>query len=108
MGVRPRLKPKRLGIKLLAIRQKLGLSQSQLATQLKFDKGAARISEYESGAREPQLCLLLRYAKLSGICTCVLIDDKLNLPKQLSPESKGKHSRHHTSLFEERLGEKGR
>lgn len=51
MGTRPRSRPKRLAAKLFAIRKQLGLSQSELATQLEFDKGAARISEYESGAR---------------------------------------------------------
>ena len=44
-----RKKPKRLAEKLLAIRQRLGVSQSQLAKLLEFDKGAARISEYEHG-----------------------------------------------------------
>ena len=77
MGTRARPRPKHLAKKLRAIRKKLGLSQSQLAHQLEFDKGAARISEYEHGTREPELTLLLRYARLAGVCTCVLIDDRV-------------------------------
>lgn len=79
MGTRPRQKPKRLAAKLLAIRGQLGLSQSELAARLQFDKGAARISEYEHGVREVDLPLLLRYARLAGVCTCVLIDDDAEL-----------------------------
>jgi transcriptional regulator with XRE-family HTH domain len=55
VGQRGRKKPKRLGEKLLAIRFKLEVSQSQLAKLLEFDKGVARISEYERGNREPDL-----------------------------------------------------
>ena len=94
MGQRPRQKPEHLATKLLAIRQQLGLSQSQLATGLQFDKGAARISEYESGVREPRLTLLLRYARLAGVCVDVLIDDDLKLPKTLKPQKKRGHLPH--------------
>ena len=63
MGQRGRKKPKRLGEKLLAIRVKLDISQSQLAKLLEFDKGIARISEYERGIREPDLMTLVKYSK---------------------------------------------
>jgi len=33
------------------------------------------------GTREPPLPILLRYARLAGISTDVLIDDDLKLPK---------------------------
>ena len=39
------------------------------------------ISRYETGRREPSLLVLLEYARLAGISTDVLIDDRLNLPK---------------------------
>jgi len=38
------------------------------------------ISEYERGKREPPLLVLLKYARLAGVSTDVLIDDKLKLP----------------------------
>jgi transcriptional regulator with XRE-family HTH domain len=40
------------------------------------------ISEYERGKREPPLLVLLRYAKVAGVSTDVLIDDRLNLPNR--------------------------
>jgi len=56
-----RQRPKHLAKKLLAIRKKLGLSQSQLAARLEL-RSAARISEYEHDKREPDLLVLLRYS----------------------------------------------
>jgi len=79
MGTRPRQRPERLAVKLLTIRQQLGLSQSELIFRLQVDLQPARISEYESGVREPPLGLLLRYARLAKVCVCVLIDDGLEL-----------------------------
>jgi transcriptional regulator with XRE-family HTH domain len=40
----------------------------------------SRISGYELGTREPSLPTLLRYARLIGISTDVLIDDEMELP----------------------------
>ena len=37
----------------------------------------AYISQYEHGRREPPLLVLLKYARLAGISTDVLIDDKI-------------------------------
>jgi DNA-binding XRE family transcriptional regulator len=81
VGTRPRSKPKYLAAKLLAIRQQLGLSQSEIATQigLTSKNRNARVSEYENDKKEPPLALLLRYARLARVCTCVLIDDQAEL-----------------------------
>lgn len=79
MGQRGRKKPKRLGEKLLAIRFKLEVSQSQLAKLLEFDKGVARISEYERGNREPDLMTLLKYSELARVTVNVLADDSREL-----------------------------
>jgi transcriptional regulator with XRE-family HTH domain len=71
--------PKKLAKKLLQIRMQLGLSQSEMVTALKYKASplrAAQISQFETGRREPPLMLLLAYAKLAGISTDVLIDDK--------------------------------
>jgi transcriptional regulator with XRE-family HTH domain len=80
-----RSKPERLAAKLLAIRQKLGLSQSQIAKRLDFKIKVCvpRISEFEHESREPDYLMLLSYARLIGISTDVLIDDNLNLPETI-------------------------
>ena len=76
---RGRKKPERLAEKLLAIRFKLDVSQSQLASLLGLDKSAARISEYERGIREPDLMTLLKYSKLVRVAIEVLVDDTIEL-----------------------------
>jgi transcriptional regulator with XRE-family HTH domain len=74
--------PKKLAKKLLQIRMKLDLSQSEMVRALNYKASplrAAQISQFETGRREPPLMLLLAYAKLGRISTDVLIDDKQNL-----------------------------
>lgn len=71
----PRQKPKHLPAKLLAIRHRLGVSQAQMAKLLEFDKGAARMSEYETGIREPDLLVLFSYAKLVQVTINILVDE---------------------------------
>lgn len=85
MGKAVRPKPERLAEKLLQIRQTLGLSQNELIKRLDFDKELVQgtISTYELGKREPSLPLLLKYARIAGICVDVLIDDELDLPVKL-------------------------
>jgi len=78
-----RQKPQHLSAKLLAIRQKLKLSQSQLIARLGRDLSTSRISEYESGTRIPSLLTLLAYARVARVRVEVLIDDKLDLPERL-------------------------
>ncbi len=83
MGQKQRPQPKRLAAKLLGIRESLGLTQEQMANRLKHVKSPPQpgtISRYETGQREPTLLVLLEYARLAGVSTDVLIDDKLNLP----------------------------
>jgi hypothetical protein len=43
----------------------------------------ARISEYETGFREPSLMTLLEYARVAGVCIDTLADDKVDLPPKL-------------------------
>jgi transcriptional regulator with XRE-family HTH domain len=86
-----RLKPKRLARKLVQIRTTLGLSQNELIRELQIDLTQNRISEYETGKGEPPLPVLLRYARLAGVCVDVLIDDELDLPDKLP--AKPKHAR---------------
>ena len=84
MGKKPRHKPARLPEKLLQIRTRLGLSQSEMFRKLNIEDYAEvkRISDYETGKSEPPLIVLLQYARVAGISTDVLISDKLNLPKK--------------------------
>jgi transcriptional regulator with XRE-family HTH domain len=88
---RPR--PERLAEKLMQIRQALGLSQSEMLRRLEAEDLITyqRISEYEMGKSEPSLMVLLRYARLAGVPTEVLIDDELDLPARLP--SKGNHEK---------------
>jgi len=74
--------PNKLAKKLLQIRLELGLSQTQMVKALNYKASPlrpAQISQFETGRREPPLMLVLAYAKLAGISTDVLIDDKKNL-----------------------------
>lgn len=83
MGQQRRPQPKRLAAKLVQIRTHLELTQEQMAERLKRVKsppGTGAISRFETGQREPSLLVLLEYARLAGISTDVLIDDRLNLP----------------------------
>lgn len=84
-----RMKPERLAEKLIQIRTALGLSQNELIRKLDVDLTQNRISEYETGKGEPPLPVLLRYARLVGISTDVLIDDELDLPVKI-PATKRK------------------
>ncbi len=85
MGSAPREKPERLAEKLLRIRLSLGLSQDGMLARLGLEEKifGSRISAFETGAREPSLLVLLKYARCVGISTDVLIDDELNLPARL-------------------------
>ena len=85
MGRYHRKKPARLAEKLLGVRQALGLSQNEMIRRLGLvdEITQSRISGYELGTREPSLPTLLRYARVAGISTDVLIDDEIDLPKRL-------------------------
>jgi transcriptional regulator with XRE-family HTH domain len=83
-----RLKPKRLTEKLIQIRLSLGLSQNELIRSLDVDLTQNRISEYERGTGEPPLPVLLKYARVAGVCVDVLIDDEQDLPAKLPAKPK--------------------
>ena len=85
MGRKPRLKPERLGEKLLRIRKSLALSQSQMLKRLGFEDviDYRRISEFELGDAEPPLPVLLRYSRVARVRLEDLVDDKLELPDKL-------------------------
>ncbi|HEX7956986.1 MAG TPA: helix-turn-helix transcriptional regulator [Pyrinomonadaceae bacterium] len=90
MGVKARPRPERLAEKLLQIRVALGLSQSELLRRLGVEDAISykKISDYERGEREPSLIILLQYARVAGVSTDVLIDDRLDLPAKLPAKRK--------------------
>ena len=75
----PRPRPQRLAAKLLAVRQRMNASQSELIAELRCALTNARISEYESGTRIPSLLTLLAYARAADVPVEYLIDDDLDL-----------------------------
>lgn len=92
MGRASKRSPTRLAEKLLQIRLTLGLSQNEMISRLGLSDELlqASISGYELGTRIPPLHVILFYAEAAGICTDVLINDKLDLPAKLP--AKAKHS----------------
>jgi transcriptional regulator with XRE-family HTH domain len=90
VGVKARQRPERLAEKLLQIRVALGLSQSELVRRLDLEDAISykKISDYERGQREPSLIILLQYARVAGVSTDVLIDDRLDLPAKLPAKPK--------------------
>jgi transcriptional regulator with XRE-family HTH domain len=92
MGRSARERPRRLAAKLLQIRQALDMTQEQMLAALRLDEKvfASAISGYELGTREPPLLVLLKYARLAGVCMEVLVDDELDLPARLPSRSRAK------------------
>jgi transcriptional regulator with XRE-family HTH domain len=90
MGKRARPKPERLAEKLVQIRAALGLSQGELLRRLEVEDQIdyTAISKYELGRNEPSLLILLQYARVAGVSTDVLIDDRLDLPAKLPAKAK--------------------
>jgi transcriptional regulator with XRE-family HTH domain len=81
-GSKRRPRPKHLAGKLLTIRNRLGLTQAEMARQLSripSPPDGAMTSRYERDEREPTLFALLAYARLARVSVETLIDDKLRL-----------------------------
>ena len=85
MGIASSLKPNRLAEKLVQIRTALDLSQNEMISRLGLGEELIReeLSAFERGLRQPPLVVLLKYARIVGISTDVLIDDELDLPAKL-------------------------
>lgn len=83
MGRSSRPKPQKLAEKLKQIRIHLGLSQTEMLMQLKYDPDKKElrsvVSAYELGKREPTLLDLLNYARMVKVQVENLIDDELKL-----------------------------
>ena len=82
MGRSRRNKPKKLSQKLLAIRQRLNMSQTEMARALQLKVHYSAVSNYELGTREPDLIVVLRYSRLAGVPMETIVDDQLSLPER--------------------------
>jgi transcriptional regulator with XRE-family HTH domain len=82
MGRSRQNKPRRLGEKLFAVRKRLQMSQTEMANALNLQVHYSAISNFELGTREPDLIVVLHYARLAGLTVEMLIDDQLNLPEE--------------------------
>jgi DNA-binding XRE family transcriptional regulator len=81
----PRPRPLRLAEKLLQIRIRLGLSQTQMLDRLGLADSMhyGRISEYEQDKREPTLMTLLAYARAASVHLEDIVEDNFELPRKL-------------------------
>jgi DNA-binding XRE family transcriptional regulator len=73
---RKRPTPAFLSTKLKYVRERLDMSQSQIADALGVPDRST-ISGYERGEREPPLPTLLKYARLAGVLVEYFIDDDI-------------------------------
>ena len=80
MGRSRRNKPKKLSQKLLAIRKRLNLSQTEMAKALQLKVHYSAVSNYELGTREPDLLIVLRYSRLADVPMEAIVDDQMALP----------------------------
>ena len=80
MGRSRRNKPLKLSHKLLTIRRHLQFSQTQMAKALELKVHYSAVSNFELGTREPDLLIVLRYARLAGIPMEMIVDDQIDLP----------------------------
>lgn len=108
MGTQRRPRPIFLPSKLRQIREHLHASQSQVATKVAERMSAARICEYESGAREPNLIVLLRYAQAANVWVEDLIDDETELVFRTRKRRKAKSVKKSVSVSDSSVGQTDR
>lgn len=99
MGQEAKPQPKKIAVKLRAIRRTLNFTQAQMIVCVipnTIDAAAARaaISEYESGRRAPSLLDAFHYAETvrrltdcKDFSTDDLIDDARDLPAEISGQT---------------------
>lgn len=101
MGRQRRPRPRRLAAKLRQIRTSLGLTQEQMFERLGntgTSLHAGHIGEFETDRREPNLLVILAYARVmsttgGGEFLEALLDDHMNLPDKLPANPNGKRVR---------------
>lgn len=101
MGRQRRPRPRRLATKLRQIRTSLGLTQEQMFERL-GDTGTSlrsgHIGEFETDRREPNLLVILAYARVisttgGGEFLEALLDDDIHLPDKLPANFKSKQGK---------------
>jgi transcriptional regulator with XRE-family HTH domain len=112
MGNQPRTRQQLLPDKLLAIREFLKLGQAEMSKALqseilshsgrRYNLKPGRISEYENGEREPNLFVLIAYARLGQVHLESVADDRVTLKEFRRLLGKEGYSR---SLFSTELDE---
>jgi transcriptional regulator with XRE-family HTH domain len=81
-GSRKRPVPRLLAKKLKLIRARLGVGQLEMARLLSKTPGtpdSGMVSRFERGEREPNLFVILEYAKLAKVNPVLLIDDQYSV-----------------------------
>lgn len=83
--VRMKRRKPTLARKLLHIRKSMGLSQNQMINKMGLVNEVLReeISDFERNKRIPPLEVILQYARSANVTVEALIDDELELPKEL-------------------------
>ncbi len=87
MGRQRRPTPRLLAKKLKAIRVHLGIGQLEMSKRLSHGPSppdGALVSRYERGEREPNLFVIVAYAKVAGIPADPIIDDAWTMKDFLS------------------------
>jgi transcriptional regulator with XRE-family HTH domain len=89
MGQQPRRQQQLLPEKLRAIKEFLKLGQAKMSNALqseilshfdrRYDLKSGRISEYENGQREPNLFVLIAYARLAKVHLESIADDRVTV-----------------------------
>ena len=92
-------RPSRLAEKLIQIRATLQLSQNEMIQRMGLTDKLIRedISEFERDRRIPPLQVLLEYARAAGIYIDALVDDEVDLPKELPCSQKHEGTKRKTS-----------
>jgi len=98
MGLKSRVIPKNLPRKLKFIRNHFNLTLEELSGKIEEELKrlgfpdikvyTGGITEFEKGKREPQLPVLLAYAQIANIYVDILINDNLEIPKNLPVSQK--------------------
>ena len=52
-----------------------------MARALELKVHYSAVSNFELGTREPDLLIVLRYARLAGLTMEMIVDDSINLPE---------------------------
>ena len=90
MGRRRKERPKRLAEKLRQIRDRLGLSQSDMIRAMGLEERLTKseVSAFERGTHVPSLLLLLSYSEAANVYLEALVKDDVDLPTELPAKKK--------------------